>query len=237
MNTQLEDIRSWQVLATYCRDQPGGQGVSPSPRLVRAGVCAYFSKVMFMEYSEKDVLDDFLEIAKRYCDAKFMVTNWRHYLTPFEARVGKLPRFKSLTSQERDQFLTAIRAMKARLSVVVGGRTENVGGIINVARTVVQEGEDTALFALFHEIGHGVQTEGDIPGNVKDAIFTHKTETGTRFGELFADAFASIALSACGRSPKQIMSGAEGALADHGSDADHPDWPTRKENIYNCLGA
>jgi hypothetical protein len=120
------------------------------------------------------------------------------------------------------------------MNVKVGGRTENNGGVISVAKTVLEEGEDTALFALFHEIGHGVQTEGDIPKSIKDAILT-SAESGARYGELFADAFAAIALKVIGRSPEQIMKGGEGALADHGEDSDHPDWPTRQVSIKKRL--
>ena len=106
--------------------------------------------------------------------------------------------------------MKAVVDMKGRMNVIIGGRTENKGGVVNVARTVVSSGEDTALFALFHEIGHGVQTEGDIPDSVKLAIYDNQQESGARYGELFADAFAAIALSASGRSSKQIIDGAQG---------------------------
>ncbi len=116
--------------------------------------------------------------------------------------------------------------MMGRMTVAIGDSTKNEGGDVTVSKEVVEEGEDTAIFALFHELGHGVQTEPEVPATIKASLLTTQ-ETGARYGEVFADAFAVIGLRAIGRTPQQIRGGAEGALKNHGADADDPEWPLR----------
>lgn len=230
----LQSMRDWQTMANYVKDQ-GGDVNPTNPKLVQQQVCQYFSDILYMELKPQEVLDEYLETAKKYVQGKFVITNWQNYLNSFKGCVNTLTVFNGASSQHRNAFVTALTAMAARMTVRIGGRTENKGGEINVARSVVGEGEDTALFALFHELGHGVQTEGDIPAEIKNAIFTSTTESGARFGELFADAFAALALKTTGLSVQRILKGAEGALADHGSDADHPKWDTRRNSINAVL--
>jgi hypothetical protein len=230
---QLAQYRDWQTLATYVRSQGGV--VSTVNQLVQGDVCRYFRQVMFdNDLTPDDILADYLPVAKKFAEAQFAVTNWRNTLKAFQVKIHSMHLFRDVPQTERQAFVSAVAAMLGRMTVQIGGRTENNGGVISVARTVIGEGENTASFALFHEIGHGVQTEGDVPKSIKDAILT-STETGARFGELFADAFAAIALKVVDRSPEQILDGAEGALSDHGEDSDHPDWPTRKSSIQTTL--
>jgi hypothetical protein len=232
---QLAQHRNWQTLGTYVRAMGGV--VSTVNQLVQGDVCHYFRQIMCdVDMTPDEIIADFLPVAKNYVEAQFSVTNWRNTLNAFQVKVHSLHLFRDVPEVERKAFVGVVVEMLGRMNVEIGGRTENNGGVISVAKAVISEGENTAIFALFHEIGHGVQTEPDVPKSIKDAIFT-SSETGARFGELFADAFAAIALRAIGRSPEQIMNGAKGALSDHGEDADHPDWPTRKNSIRTTLGS
>lgn len=231
---QLQAHRDWQTLASYVKDL-GGNVNPANPRLIEQQVCSYFSGIIYVELQPQEVLENYLATAKKYVQAKFTITNWKHYLNAFKGCVDTLSIFSGVSQEHRKSFVSALTNMATRMTVQIGGRTENNGGDISVARSVISEGEDTALFALFHELGHGVQTEGDIPTEVKNAIYASTSESGARFGELFADAFAALALKATGWQVNKILGGATGALANHGSDADHPDWPTRRSNINAAL--
>lgn len=230
---QLAEQRNWQTLASFVRLQGGTVGTVP--RLIPDEVVKYYRTVLMdNDLTPANILEDFLEPAQRAVAAQFAITNWRNHLKAVQVRAETLPGVGALPTGDKTKFSTALVEMIGRLSVTIGGNTENMGGVISVAKTVIMEGEDTAMFALFHEFGHGVQLESDVPKSVKDALFT-STETGARFGELFADAFAALALRAIGRSTEQIRAGARGALADHGEDSDHPDWPTREGVINTAL--
>lgn len=231
---QITDSRNWQTLASYVRLQ-GGQ-VGTSPRLIPDEVTRYFRGILMDDdLQPADILQDHLANAQRAVEAQSAVSNWRNQLKAFQVRIDSLPELKTLAPGDRLKFSTVILEMIGRLSVTIGGKTENMGGVISVAKTVIVNGTATAMFALFHEFGHGVQTEGDIPGSVKDALFTSSVK-GAKFGELFADAFAAIALRALGKARDEILTGAKGALEDHGDDGDHPDWPTRELSIKDVLG-
>jgi hypothetical protein len=226
---QLAAIRNWQTLASYAQFQGGN--VRTANQFLQDDVVNYFRTVMYdNDMTPDEVLNEYLPVAKKYVQGQFVVTNWRNTLKAFQVQIHSMHLFSRVSVLDRKAFVSAMVSMLGRLTVRSGGSTENNGGVISIAATVITESEDTAMFALFHEIGHGVQTENDIPKSIKDIILT-TSETGGRYGELFADAFAAIALKAIGRSPEQISKGAERALSDHGEDSDHPDWATRQNNI------
>ncbi len=233
----------WRMLANYVNylggnvDLHGRLAAPDGVRMIGSSsiprqICDYFSALMFDPHTEKMVLDDYLPTARTVYAAQQAVTAWYPSAKLFHDRIHHLHRFSTVAVLDRTAFSSAFLAIIGRMSVSIGGTTENAGGAVSVAKSVIEAGEDTALFALFHELGHGVQTESEVPASVKAAILTTH-ETGKRYGEVFADAFAVIALRAIGRTPQQVRAGAEGALADHGDDADHPDWPTRLASMQS----
>ncbi len=226
---QLEAIRQWQTLASYVR-YLGGK-VGSAPRTAPQEVLAYFRNLLAdPDLTEQDILHDHLPAAQRYAEVASALANWRQSLKSFQSQIHALAALSVVPLADRNKFVEVIGDFLGRMSVQLGLRTENYSGVINISRTVIDGGADTAMFALFHELGHGVQTEHDVPSSVKQAIYT-STEQGAKFGEMFADAFAALALSAIGCSLEQVLRGAEGALADHGEDGDHPDWSVRRESI------
>jgi hypothetical protein len=230
---QIQALRDWQTLASYVRYQ-GGQ-VGTSVRNIEQEVCGYFRAILCDDdLTPQEIVDGYLPAARRAMGACFEIRNWKNYLKSFQSKIHLMHAFRDVPKVDRDALVGVVAAMTGRLSVDVGGSTENNAGAITVARDVIDEGQATAMFALFHELGHGVQTDRDVPASIKAAIY-RSSETGMRYGELFADAFAAHALRALCWQPERILDGAQGALAGHGEDGDHPDWSTRAASIRSIM--
>ncbi|MBB3344212.1 hypothetical protein [Luteimonas sp. RC10] len=218
------------ALAAYVRYQGGVVGEAALDDIVH-----YFRETLCDDtLTIGDIIDDYLPIAQAVVGSQHVVDRWQDDLRVICSAIDGLSVFEAVLPEDRDALADTLTTLSECLVVEIGGSTRIENGRINIARDVIEQGPTTTRFAILHELGHAIDHEATVPAAIKQAI-RRSDHTDMRAAELFADAFAALALCVLGLSCETILDGARQALAGHESDGDHPDWGTRSDSIQKTI--